>query len=145
MALSITLDPALCRNVALDDLSGHVPRGGGEIASGPERRETTQDRIFLTEMMRRESFALLDHFCGRIGRPHAHEEVDMIGLNRQFHNRPSLLGTLLLDEQATVLSDGATQHSFAPLGTPDEVRSEEHTSELQSQSNLVCRLLLEKK
>src|SRR2546427_5023704 len=28
---------------------------------------------------------------------------------------------------------------------PAEVRSEEHTSELQSQSNLVCRLLLEKK
>src|SRR2546430_9078392 len=27
----------------------------------------------------------------------------------------------------------------------DEGRSEEHTSELQSQSNLVCRLLLEKK
>src|SRR2546427_6407157 len=29
--------------------------------------------------------------------------------------------------------------------TPQTVRSEEHTSELQSQSNLVCRLLLEKK
>src|SRR2546430_12470538 len=28
---------------------------------------------------------------------------------------------------------------------PRECRSEEHTSELQSQSNLVCRLLLEKK
>src|SRR2546430_11188788 len=28
---------------------------------------------------------------------------------------------------------------------PDGLRSEEHTSELQSQSNLVCRLLLEKK
>src|SRR2546427_2272027 len=27
----------------------------------------------------------------------------------------------------------------------DRIRSEEHTSELQSQSNLVCRLLLEKK
>src|SRR2546427_9091534 len=27
----------------------------------------------------------------------------------------------------------------------DFIRSEEHTSELQSQSNLVCRLLLEKK
>src|SRR2546430_5834266 len=27
----------------------------------------------------------------------------------------------------------------------DDERSEEHTSELQSQSNLVCRLLLEKK
>src|SRR5688572_32218022 len=29
--------------------------------------------------------------------------------------------------------------------TPRRARSEEHTSELQSQSNLVCRLLLEKK
>src|SRR2546430_5675001 len=28
---------------------------------------------------------------------------------------------------------------------PASIRSEEHTSELQSQSNLVCRLLLEKK
>src|SRR5688572_31758865 len=28
---------------------------------------------------------------------------------------------------------------------PSGIRSEEHTSELQSQSNLVCRLLLEKK
>src|SRR2546427_5040037 len=31
------------------------------------------------------------------------------------------------------------------MTTPLEMRSEEHTSELQSQSNLVCRLLLEKK
>src|SRR5205085_12081585 len=30
-------------------------------------------------------------------------------------------------------------------GEPADHRSEEHTSELQSQSNLVCRLLLEKK
>src|SRR2546430_5442275 len=33
---------------------------------------------------------------------------------------------------------------FMALG-PRTIRSEEHTSELQSQSNLVCRLLLEKK
>src|SRR5688572_31618148 len=31
------------------------------------------------------------------------------------------------------------------LPSPTGCRSEEHTSELQSQSNLVCRLLLEKK
>src|SRR2546427_8007068 len=30
-------------------------------------------------------------------------------------------------------------------GAMGDIRSEEHTSELQSQSNLVCRLLLEKK
>src|SRR5688572_32763991 len=32
-----------------------------------------------------------------------------------------------------------------PARPPQGGRSEEHTSELQSQSNLVCRLLLEKK
>src|SRR2546430_13551459 len=37
-------------------------------------------------------------------------------------------------------------NAAAKLGLPHwEFRSEEHTSELQSQSNLVCRLLLEKK
>src|SRR2546430_721734 len=35
-----------------------------------------------------------------------------------------------------------SQHSLRQLA---KGRSEEHTSELQSQSNLVCRLLLEKK
>src|SRR2546427_1323631 len=35
------------------------------------------------------------------------------------------------------------QHLAGP--DVDRIRSEEHTSELQSQSNLVCRLLLEKK
>src|SRR2546430_10640194 len=32
-----------------------------------------------------------------------------------------------------------------PYAQAERLRSEEHTSELQSQSNLVCRLLLEKK
>src|SRR2546430_4317247 len=35
--------------------------------------------------------------------------------------------------------------SFLTGTSTDSGRSEEHTSELQSQSNLVCRLLLEKK
>src|SRR2546430_9200715 len=41
--------------------------------------------------------------------------------------------------------DGAQRHGDARSRTGPERRSEEHTSELQSQSNLVCRLLLEKK
>src|SRR2546430_11631229 len=49
---------------------------------------------------------------------------------------------------------GPVPAPHAPESTPNETRpfqpdrrgrSEEHTSELQSQSNLVCRLLLEKK
>src|SRR5690606_41947287 len=35
--------------------------------------------------------------------------------------------------------------TFVGLMTSDVARSEEHTSELQSRENLVCRLLLEKK
>src|SRR2546427_8875069 len=37
------------------------------------------------------------------------------------------------------------QATLTPTIVRSPLRSEEHTSELQSQSNLVCRLLLEKK
>src|SRR5256886_3961365 len=41
--------------------------------------------------------------------------------------------------------DLVTGWKFPRLDPISKTRSEEHTSELQSQSNLVCRLLLEKK
>src|SRR2546430_6486602 len=42
-------------------------------------------------------------------------------------------------------SPDATSKAGGVEGLTSNRRSEEHTSELQSQSNLVCRLLLEKK
>src|SRR5439155_16536755 len=36
-------------------------------------------------------------------------------------------------------------HTLHPVGQVNVLRSEEHTSELQSRGHLVCRLLLEKK
>src|SRR5256886_12615082 len=48
------------------------------------------------------------------------------------------------DEFAIILSDTA-QPEARSVAERFRARSEEHTSELQSQSNLVCRLLLEKK
>src|SRR2546427_6257073 len=48
------------------------------------------------------------------------------------------------DENQQQNADAASFHRLeSPTRSPQ--RSEEHTSELQSQSNLVCRLLLEKK
>src|SRR5690606_42082175 len=41
--------------------------------------------------------------------------------------------------------DRRRRHSGHRRGPASNVRSEEHTSELQSRENLVCRLLLEKK
>src|SRR2546430_10247722 len=49
--------------------------------------------------------------------------------------------TLLSDREHRAMWDGP----FMPGWQRWLFRSEEHTSELQSQSNLVCRLLLEKK
>src|SRR5262249_61895597 len=47
---------------------------------------------------------------------------------------------------AASLEFGFSQPSYIICETvTDDVRSEEHTSELQSLTNLVCRLLLEKK
>src|SRR5256886_7582182 len=42
-------------------------------------------------------------------------------------------------------SSGSISPKVIERPTGMKIRSEEHTSELQSQSNLVCRLLLEKK
>src|SRR2546430_9255500 len=48
------------------------------------------------------------------------------------------------EPSATAPSADACLAPKPSFESPDE-RSEEHTSELQSQSNIVCRLLLEKK
>src|SRR5256886_15825011 len=48
-------------------------------------------------------------------------------------------------EQGFAEADEIFEDTFFFQGNTHLPRSEEHTSELQSQSNLVCRLLLEKK
>src|SRR2546427_8563390 len=53
---------------------------------------------------------------------------------------PDQVGAAVERSGATLLHN---RHRLIRRGAA--VRSEEHTSELQSQSNLVCRLLLEKK
>src|SRR2546430_11663057 len=49
------------------------------------------------------------------------------------------------DDVSTVALDQLDEPQLADAQRASLSRSEEHTSELQSQSNLVCRLLLEKK
>src|SRR5688572_31849552 len=57
-----------------------------------------------------------------------------------------LQGVALIIHAGDVVSDaGEVLGRLERLAPVKAVRSEEHTSELQSQSNLVCRLLLEKK
>src|SRR2546430_8454382 len=56
---------------------------------------------------------------------------------------PAMQQALSSLESVEAQRPGSTQSLRPRIGA--EERSEEHTSELQSQSNLVCRLLLEKK
>src|SRR5688572_32200760 len=51
----------------------------------------------------------------------------------------------VLDRVRAATPRGQTASAGVARWDGEEPRSEEHTSELQSQSNLVCRLLLEKK
>src|SRR5256886_5657245 len=76
-------------------------------------------------------------------------EQHLHGVGREFHRRFAIARGVAVQEVR-----GEQRDIGAPLaqwGKPDldrvetKQRSEEHTSELQSQSNLVCRLLLEKK
>src|SRR2546427_12724103 len=52
---------------------------------------------------------------------------------------------MIVDQFDELLRQSARRSLVCPISLHPFVRSEEHTSELQSQSNLVCRLLLEKK
>src|SRR2546430_3521683 len=83
-----------------------------------------------------------------------HHIIDLRGQVQTWESSPHFLqavGTLIanrnharirhfVEDSNVVHSPVATAYDRDPQG-----RSEEHTSELQSQSNLVCRLLLEKK
>src|SRR2546430_11780756 len=66
------------------------------------------------------------------------EFVTLAKLEAAFGNSP-------LVRQIYVYGNSAHPYLLAVVVPTEEARSEEHTSELQSQSNLVCRLLLEKK
>src|SRR5207302_6846926 len=53
--------------------------------------------------------------------------------------------TTATGQKAFFIRDNGAGFNMANVGKLFGVRSEEHTSELQSRENLVCRLLLEKK
>src|SRR3989475_3951269 len=73
-------------------------------------------------------------------------------LFRSLGASTTFIGAVGSDSNAKLLRDryreyGVRARLFVDPSRPtgSTMRSEEHTSELQSQSNLVCRLLLEKK
>src|SRR5690606_41840133 len=87
---------------------------------------------------RRSSDLLAEHLLPLVGRDAAYEELPVVGRQVRCHVLDELArldAKLLLPRDVEVTGAGHARQQ----------RSEEHTSELQSRENLVCRLLLEKK
>src|SRR2546430_9783929 len=73
-----------------------------------------------------------------------------ISMSRKFMKNYTVMRNLMNNPKSPLditlhLLPSLNEHDLKLLTTNKNIRSEEHTSELQSQSNLVCRLLLEKK
>src|SRR2546426_8761000 len=64
---------------------------------------------------------------------------------RDLTRRPDRQGERRGLSQTEVDGYFLREDELSPIPAPPHLRSEEHTSELQSPCNLVCRLLLEKK
>src|SRR5690625_6375227 len=73
------------------------------------------------------------------------------GLETHLHSLAEMLQnagcTVIIEEETArfISFPGFQQLSYQEMGQVIDLRSEEHTSELQSRGHLVCRLLLEKK
>src|SRR5689334_12079855 len=110
----------------LDGVDGDAREARRELLE-----QLAADGASLEELKRavaenRLAFLPVERVLAGDGRYTAREVAEMSGLDPAFQER-----------QLRALG--------LAIGDPDERRSEEHTSELQSQFHLVCRLLLEKK
>src|SRR2546427_9135498 len=92
-------------------------------------------------MIRRPPRSTLFPYTTLFRSPHLEEGAvpRRAGLGRPTAGRPGAAGGAAADRRWP-----RAARAVGPRPSPG-CRSEEHTSELQSQSNLVCRLLLEKK
>src|SRR5207248_5102339 len=103
--------------------SSYAPRPPADLRSFPTRRSSD---LLLIQVESAPSFSVRGSRCGD-------------GRTLRFWYRTT--GPAPVGSNPTPIPDAV----FAAMGDDVVVRSEEHTSELQSPYDLVCRLLLEKK
>src|SRR2546430_7429928 len=90
----------------------------------------------------RLSFVTATLNCLWAATPPSFQQYHVNGRAGQVRRGAGVQGVGLVPELTIERGDGIPSRHRPD---PSDIRSEEHTSELQSQSNLVCRLLLEKK
>src|SRR5256886_16743908 len=114
-----------------------VRAAGGGAAAGPVRRHLGLALVLIATA---QLMVVLDATIVNVALPDVQKALGFSGTGLEWVVNAYALtfgGLLLLGGRA---GDILGRRRMFIIG-----RSEEHTSELQSQSNLVCRLLLEKK
>src|SRR5690625_6774442 len=90
--------------------------------------------------------------CEQLKRLQANDEVTIVDvrfhlqqshLGKELYDKAHLPGAYFLDIEKDLSGEIEQHGGNHPLPNIDQLRSEEHTSELQSRGHLVCRLLLE--
>ena len=117
----------------LDALKSQMAQNMGQQMMDQVKGMSEEDMAATREMMRQLNQMIKDKLAG--------QEPDFDGFMQQFgkmfgDNPPQSFDELMEQMQ---------QQLAQAQSMLDSMRSEEHTSELQSQAYLVCRLLLEKK
>src|SRR5690606_41840101 len=100
---------------------------------------TAISSVFLIDRPTTQSYTLSLHDA----LPILKEEIEAFA--KRFRQQTDL--TLEFDDEAcdALIDESVSQDKTIRSVAEEKFRSEEHTSELQSRENLVCRLLLEKK
>src|SRR5688572_32491728 len=112
------------------------PESGAATSNVPTRNCCPTRRAIVARFFGTESWSQSDSFpeCCRV-------PLRLVVSNINTSKFPTSIAAFVVSK-GVEFDAGPAAHDMAAV--PDR-RSEEHTSELQSQSNLVCRLLLEKK
>ncbi len=80
-----------------------------------------QFRELLAERDCGEPLALFDDIRRAHRGPDPHEQMEMIELHSEFHNRPALLVTRLANQLLAAFANLVHQHLAPAFGAPDEV------------------------
>src|SRR5438132_10093671 len=141
---AVTIRAVLLADIAAD-LFQLKPDGRNGIAPGPEM--LAREIPFLAAQPGNRNGALPfekpDHRSHRVLGGNGDAHVHMVRHQMPFENLAFLLPRQPM-ENLSQMSACLTEDGFPPpFGHEYNERSEEHTSELQSHSDLVCRLLLE--
>src|SRR2546430_2358788 len=102
--------------------------------------------FFFNDTATTEIYTLSLHDALPISLPRSEETIQLMAKKGVAADPTLIPYQIIFDEWGGYFGSTSRRFTFSKDANLENVnRSEEHTSELQSQSNLVCRLLLEKK